>query len=106
MLGFDAAMRYIKQMKQNVYTQVFCPGCSKDLVSRVAVDGTTVRDRTYTGESYIKYRCGACTTYSTWDFDNYPVPVLVKAIQYRVWNTQKNDEGLSVVVVKSGANKE
>ena len=104
-MALDMVVDFLKRLRGRGEAQVFCPGCTKDLNSRVGVDGTTVRDRTFLGEDYIKFRCGACLTVSTWDFDSYPIPVLIKAIQYRVWVSEKNADGIRVTVVKSGVQK-
>lgn len=64
---------------------VYCPGCKQDLVSRVGVDGTKLHDKTDQGEKYLEYLCGLCKTSSWWDFDTFPVPIVVGAFTIRTW---------------------
>ncbi len=47
----------------------YCPICHDDLVG----NGSPVVD-----EEVVEYKCGICGCISQWDFDTYPVPVLLR----------------------------
>lgn len=57
--------RYKKSQK----TFVYCPKCNNELISSQSF----VSD----GE-FVTYKCKGCGLISHWDFDTYPVPVLLK----------------------------
>lgn len=87
--------KWVTERNEAGLTKCYCPGCKKNLTSRVEVDGTKLFDHTGLGEEYVRYICGYCKTYSTWDFDSYPAPVLIKAIQHRIWVQQIGEDGIT-----------
>lgn len=58
-------------------TACFCPTCHEDLVSSgsyVGLNPTILGPTACPAESY---RCASCGTVSSWDFDSFPVPVML-----------------------------
>ena len=63
--SYACESRYKKSQK----TFVYCPKCNNELISSQSF----VSD----GE-FVTYKCKGCGEVSNWDFDTFPIPVLIK----------------------------
>lgn len=48
---------------------VYCPQCNTELIS----SNSFISDK-----NFVTYKCKNCKEVSEWDFDSFPIPVLIK----------------------------